>query len=115
MPETRSLESESIQAREQLARSFERLQKIIARVPERLKQYESAAKEADARTVELQELLDRERLITEQRVSLSESSREEVKMLQSRVSSLENDLVAAEAKANEKEATITELESSTLR
>ncbi len=110
MPDLTPRETELLQARERLARSFERLQRLVANVPERLKQYEVQTKEAESRTRELQELLDRERIITTQRISLTESSREEIHLLQSRVDVVEAELEETKSRLTRKDETIVELE-----
>ncbi len=89
MPELTRSEAEILGARESLARAFARLEKLVALIPEKLKAYESAASEARARSAELQELLDRERVINAQRDSLSESTKEEIKGLLLKVEQLE--------------------------
>ena len=110
MPDLTPREAQLLQACERLARSFERLQKLVARIPERIKQLEALATGTDSRSNELQELLDRERVITTQRIALDESNREEIKLLQLRVQSLEKDIQHTNTQNIKKDATIVELE-----
>jgi chromosome segregation ATPase len=111
MPDLNTREAQLLQARERMARSFERLQKLVALIPERIKKLEEKSSDTDSRKSELQELLDRERVITSQRIALDESNREEIKLLQLRVQSLEKDLQLAQGQLTKKDATIVELES----
>ena len=110
MPELTRSEAEILGARESLARAFARLEKLVALIPEKLKAYESAASEARARSTELQELLDRERVINAQRDSLSESTKEEIKGLLTKVEQLEVASGEGDERVHAKEQTIIELE-----
>lgn len=110
MPELTRSEAEILGARESLARAFARLEKLVALIPEKIKGFESAASEARARSAELQELLDRERVINAQRDSLSESTKEEIKGLLTKVEQLEAAAGEGDERVHAKEQTIIELE-----
>jgi chromosome segregation ATPase len=110
MPELTRSEAEILGARESLARAFARLEKFVALIPEKIKGLESAASEARARSAELQELLDRERVINAQRDSLSESTKEEIKGLLTKVEQLEAATGEGDERVHAKEQTIIELE-----
>jgi chromosome segregation ATPase len=110
MPEFTRSEAEILGARESLARAFARLEKLVALIPEKLKGYEAAALEARARSVELQELLERERVINAQRDSLSESTKDEIKGLLTKVEQLEAASGQGDDRIHAKEQTIIELE-----
>jgi chromosome segregation ATPase len=83
---------------------------MIALVPEKMKSYEAAASEARARAAELQELLDRERVISSQRNSLSDSAKEEMRALQSKADESVKEAEEAVERVRLKDATIHELE-----
>jgi chromosome segregation ATPase len=103
MPEPSLREAEILQAREHLARAF-------ARLPEKIKSYEAVAGEARARAAELQELLDRERVISSQRNSLSDSAKEEMRALHARVEEADKSVEEAVERVRLKDETIHELE-----
>ncbi len=110
MPELTRSEAEILGARESLARAFARLEKLVAHIPEKIKGFESVASEAKARSAELQELLDRERVINAQRDSLSESTKDEIKGLLTKVEQLEAASGDGDDRVHAKEQTIIELE-----
>lgn len=110
MPELTRSEAEILGARESLARAFARLEKLVALIPEKIKGFESAASEARARSAELQELLDRERVINAQRDSLSASTKDEIKGLLTKVEQLEAASGEGDDRIHAKEQTIIELE-----
>ncbi len=110
MPELTRSEAEILGARESLARAFARLEKLVALIPEKIKGFESVASEAKARSAELQELLDRERVINAQRDSLSESTKDEIKGLLTKVEQLEAASGDGDDRVHAKEQTIIELE-----
>jgi chromosome segregation ATPase len=103
-------EADVLEARANIARSFERLQKTIAKVPERIKQIEAQRDEAYTRVKEVEELLARERVITEQRHSLSESAKEEVRQLHAKIKDHEKNAAHFGETLQRKEEVITELE-----
>jgi chromosome segregation ATPase len=103
-------EADVLETRANIARSLERLHKTIAKVPERLKQIEAQRDEAYARVKEVEELLARERVITEQRHSLSESAKDEVKHLTAKIHELEKGAAHFGETVQRKEETISELE-----
>lgn len=110
MSELTRSEAEILRARESLARAFARLEKLVERIPDTLQGFESAATEARARSAELQELLDRERVINAQRDSLSESTKVEIKGLLTKVQELEIVNTQQEERVQAKEQTVIELE-----
>lgn len=103
-------EADVLEARADIARSLERLQRTIAKVPERFKHLEAQRDEAHARVKEVEDLLARERVITQQRNSLSDSAKEEIRHLNAKVTELEKETAQAGEIAQRKEEVITELE-----
>jgi len=103
-------EADVLEARAEIARSFERLQRAIAKVPERIKQLEAQREEAQARVKEVEDLLARERVITEQRHSLTESSKDEVRQLHAKIKEYEKGAVHFGETLQRKEEIITEQE-----
>lgn len=103
-------EADVLEARANIARSFEHLRKTIAKVPERIKLIEAQREEAYARVKEVEDLLARERVITEQRHSLSESAKDEVKHLTAKIHELEKGAAHFGETVQRKEEAITELE-----
>ena len=103
-------EADVLEARADIARSLERLQRTIAKVPERIKHLEAQRDEAHARVKEVEDLLARERVITQQRNSLSDSAKEEIRHLNAKVTELEKETAQAVEVAQRKEEVITELE-----
>jgi chromosome segregation ATPase len=110
MAELTRSEAEILGARESLARAFARLEKLVAAVPDKIKSLESQTTEAVNRTAEVEKLLEQERMITAQRQSLSESTKEEIKGLLTKIEQLEAAQGAGDDRVLAKEQTITELE-----
>ena len=90
-----------MQARERLARAFARLETLIGGMPERIRLLESSRNEATLRIQEIEELLDRERHITEQRQSLSDSSTEEARHLTAKLEKAEEHISSRDKKIAE--------------
>lgn len=103
-------EADVLEARANIARSLERLHKTIAKVPDRIKQIEAQRDEAHARVKEVEDLLARERVITEQRHSLSESAKDEARHLTAKIHELEKNATHFGQTFQRKEEIITELE-----
>jgi len=103
-------EADVLEARADIARSLKRLQQTIAKVPERIKQIETQRDEATARVKEVEDLLARERVITEQRHSLTESSKDEVRHLTAKIHEFEKSAAHFGETVQRKEEAITELE-----
>jgi chromosome segregation ATPase len=103
-------EADVLEARADIARSLKRLQQTISKVPERIKQIEAQRDEATARVKEVEDLLARERVITQQRHSLTESSKEEVRHLTTKIHELEKGAAHFGETVQRKEEAITELE-----
>lgn len=103
MLDSKQREAQLLQARERLARAFARLETIIGGLPDRIRQLESSREKSQLRIAEIEELLERERAITEQRQSLSEGATEEMHALAQK-------LEKAEKYLSERDKKIAELE-----
>jgi chromosome segregation ATPase len=98
MLDSKQREAHLLQARERLARAFARLETLIGGYTERVRLLESSRDKSQQRVKEIEELLERERAITEQRNSLSESASEEMQALRSQLEKIEKQLAERDKK-----------------
>jgi chromosome segregation ATPase len=104
------LESELLSARESLARALERLITLASAVPERIRTAAEIESQSKKRVAEVEQLLDKERIISSQRQSLEESAKEEIKSLLAKVEELQRGSSDIDNVIAAKENTIAELE-----
>lgn len=104
------LESELLSARESLARALERLITLASAVPERIRTAAEIESQSKKRVAEVEQLLDKERIISSQRQSLEESAKEEIKALLAKVEELQRGSSDIDNVIAAKENTIAELE-----
>src|SRR4051812_47967340 len=99
MLDSKQREAQLLQARQRLAQAFARLETITGAMPERIRMLESSRDRSLVRIKEIEELLERERAITEQRQSLSEGAAEEVHAVSAKLEKAEK-LLAERDKKN---------------
>jgi len=109
MLDTKQREAQLLQARQRLAKAFARLDTLIGNIPERIRIIESSRDKSQSRVREIEELLERERAITEQRQSLSESAAEEMHQLASKLDKTESQISERDKKIAELENNIDHL------
>jgi hypothetical protein len=103
MLDTKQRETQLLKARERLARAFARQETIIRGFAERIRLLESSRDKSEHRVREIEELLERERAITEQRQSLSESAMEEIQVLKTKLEKAERMLAERDTKISDLE------------
>ncbi len=108
MLDTKQREAQLLKARERLARAFARLETLIGGYGERIRLLETSRDSSQQRVLQIEELLERERAITEQRHSLSESSAEEITSLRSQLEKAEKLIIERDKKIAESEKMIDE-------
>ncbi|HYM20182.1 MAG TPA: hypothetical protein VEW28_04165 [Candidatus Kapabacteria bacterium] len=110
MAEGNNHEAETLQARERLARAMTRLSTLVGGMSGQIERFESAREEALKRLKENEALLERERAITKQRDSLSESAKSEIDAAQAETQKVKAMLAERDKKIKELSANVASLE-----
>jgi chromosome segregation ATPase len=98
MLDSKQREAHLLQARERLARAYARLETVASTLAERMRMIESSRDKSQLRVKEIEELLERERAITNQRQSLSDSATEELQALNAKLEKTEKILAERDKK-----------------
>src|SRR4051812_8676611 len=98
MLDSKQREAHLLQARQRLARAYARLETVANVLAERIRSLESSRDKSELRVKEIEELLERERAITNQRQSLTESATEELQALNAKLEKTEKILAERDKK-----------------